>query len=84
MIIMGQLIRVENNNEVFLRVNQPYRTSREISTWPGWDWNPRASVYWSNALTTELQVKLGAGRQMMVFGLFDISKQILVSSISRQ
>ena len=28
--------------------------------------------------------RLGAGRQMMVLGLFDISKQNLVSSISRQ
>ena len=38
----------------------------------------------ADALPTELQVKLAGGRQMMVFGLFDISKQILVSSISRQ
>ena len=36
MNIMGQGTRVENNNEVFLRVNQPYRTSREKSTRPGW------------------------------------------------
>ena len=75
---------MENNNEIFFRVNEPYRTSREKSTWFGWDSNTRPTVYWCDALPDELQVKLGAGRKMMVFGLFDISKQILVSSISRQ
>ena len=64
--------------------DEPSRTSREKSTWPGWDSNPRPSVYQFDALPTELQVKLGAGRQMIVLGLFDISKQNLVSSISRQ
>ena len=38
----------------------------------------------SDAQPTELQVMLGAGRKMMKLGLFDISKQNLVSSISRQ
>ena len=35
---------VDNSNEVFPS-DEPYRTSREKSTWPGWDSNPRPSVY---------------------------------------
>ena len=75
---------MENNNEGVSPSDEPYRTSREKSTLTGWDSYPRTSVYWSDALATELHVKLAAGRQMMVFGLFDISKPILVSSIPRQ
>ena len=85
MIIMGQWTRVENNNEVLLRVtNHTGQAEKNLLGPAAWDSNPRPSVYKSDALPTELQVKLGAGRQMIVLGLFDISKQNLVSSISRQ
>ena len=74
---------MENNNEVFLRVtNHTAQAEKMYLARLGFE--PATLVYWSDALPTELQVKLGSGRQMMEFGLFDISKQILVSSISRQ
>ena len=80
---MGQWTRVENSNEVFLRVtNHTGQAEKNLLGRLGFE--PRPSVYKSDALPTELQVKLGAGRQMIVLGLFDISKQNLVSSISRQ
>ena len=72
MIIMGQWTRVENNNEVFLRVtNHTVHTGQVEKNLLG----P------AGIRTRDLRF---TGRQMMLLGLFDISKQILVSSISRQ
>ena len=75
---------MENSNEVFLRVTNHTGEVEKNLLGPAGDSNPRPSIYLSDALPTELQIKLGAGREMMVLGLFDISKQNLVSSISRQ
>ena len=75
---------MENNNEVFLRVTNHTALAEKNLLCPAGIRTRELRFYWSDALATELQVKLAAGRQMMVFGLFDISKPILVSSISRQ
>ena len=85
MIIMGQWTRVENNNEVLLRVTNHTGQAEKNLLGPA-GIRTRDLRFTSTMLyiPTELQVKLGAGRQMMIVGLFDISKQKLVSSISRQ
>ena len=81
---MGQWTRVENSNEVFLRVTNHTGQAEKNLLGPAGIRTRDLRFTSRDALPTELQVKLGAGRQMMVLGLFDISKQILVSSISRQ
>ena len=85
MIIMGQWTRVENNNEVFLRVTNHTGQAEKNLLGPA-GIRTRDLRFTSPILyqLSYMQVRLGAGRQMMVLGLFDISKQILVSSISRQ
>ena len=84
MIIMGQWTRVENINEVFLRVTNHTGQAEKNLLGPAGIRTRDHRFTSPTALPTELQVNLGAGPQMMVFGLFDISKQVLVSSISRQ
>ena len=78
-----QIQDISVNNEVLLRVTNHTGQAEKNLLGPA-GIRTRDLRYESDALPTELQVKLGARRQMMVLGLFDISKQILVSSISRQ
>ena len=84
MIIMGQWTRMETNNEVFHGVTNHTGQAEKNLLDPAGIRTRDLRFTSPTALPTELQVNLGAGRQMMLFGLFDISKQVLVSSISRQ
>ena len=71
---------MENSNEVFLRVTNHTGQAEKNLLGPA-GIRTRDLRFTSPMLyQPELQVKLGAGRQMMVLGLFDISKQNLVSS----
>ena len=73
-----------NNNEVFLRVTN--HTGQVEKNLLGPAGIRTRDLRFTSPMLYQLSYRSswGAGRQMMVLGLFDISKQNLVSSISRQ
>ena len=74
MIIMGQWTRVENNNEVFLRVtNHTGQAEKNLLAPAG---IRTRDLRFTSPMPYQLSYKSSweHGRQMMVFGLFDISK----------